>query len=57
MCTRSWIKDDLIKDARKDEIKGLDSFFSAMMMEDPSCEAFEKGDLEGQCSQDMDFEE
>ncbi|CAN0906817.1 Putative AC9 transposase [Linum grandiflorum] len=59
MCTRSWIKYDLMKDAGKDEIEGLDldSFFSAMMMEDSSCEGFEKGDLEGQCSQDMDFEE
>ncbi|CAN0921159.1 Putative AC9 transposase, partial [Linum grandiflorum] len=57
MFTRSWIKDDLMKDARKDEIEGLDSFFSAMMMEDPSCEGFENGDFEGQCSQDMDFED
>ncbi|CAN0876013.1 Putative AC transposase, partial [Linum grandiflorum] len=43
MCTRSWVKDDLMKDAGMDEIEGLDSFFSAMMMEDPSCERFEKG--------------
>ncbi|CAN0906451.1 hypothetical protein LINGRAHAP2_LOCUS24263, partial [Linum grandiflorum] len=32
MCTRLWIKNDMMKDARKDEIEGLESFFSAMMM-------------------------
>ncbi|CAN0898993.1 hypothetical protein LINGRAHAP2_LOCUS20023 [Linum grandiflorum] len=42
MYTHSWIKDDLMKDAGKDEIEGLENFFSEMMMEDPNCEAFEK---------------
>ncbi|CAN0898764.1 Putative AC transposase, partial [Linum grandiflorum] len=41
--TRLWIKDDLMKDVGKDEIEGFDCFVSAMMMEDPSCEGFEKG--------------
>ncbi|CAI0375302.1 unnamed protein product, partial [Linum tenue] len=53
MCTRSWIQSDICKDAGKADIQGLETCFSAMTMEDPSCEEFTKEDFQGSQSRTL----